>query len=94
MITPDHVTMQADKNTFITLAPGAIGISGKTLGIQVAPENISKGILFKENMGFMQMIPSTIPTCIPNCMINIPGAGLVGAIAPGIAACGMMTAFG
>jgi len=87
LIGPDRAVVQANKNTFLSVTPGAIAVNAKSFSIQTSPENISKGILFRENMGFLQMIPSSLVTPIPNCMINFPGAGIVGALAPGLAAC-------
>ena len=85
MLTPDKITMQSDRNTFISMASGNIGLYGKKISIATSPENISKGILFTEQMGFMQMIPSTVVTCVPNCLINIPGQDLISNLGEGMA---------
>tara|TARA_Y100000034_G_C6655859_1_gene287299 strand:- start:141 stop:488 length:348 start_codon:yes stop_codon:yes gene_type:complete len=87
MMTPDKVTIQSDKNTFVSVTPGSIGLSADKIAFATQPENISKGILFAENMGFMQLIPSTIPTCIPNCSISLPGAGLFESLGEGLGSC-------
>jgi hypothetical protein len=92
MLTPEKVAIISDSSTFLQLQPGVLNIKANRINILTQPENISKGLLFKENIGFMQLIPSTIPTPIPNVMINIPGAGLGDSLGGGLAACIVMLA--
>ena len=62
MLTPEKVAIIANPSTFLQMQPGAINIKADKVNFMTQPENITKGVLFKENMAFMQMIPSTIPT--------------------------------
>ena len=83
VISENEVILQGDKHSFISIEPGAIGNTSNKVNFQAAPENISKGIFFKENMGFLQTIPSSTVTPIPNLIWNVPGAGLLKNISQG-----------
>lgn len=83
-ITPDRVIAQADKNTFLSVSPGSIGLNANRIAISAQPEHVTKGVLFAENMGFLQTIPSTAATCVPASVLTFPGAGMIGSISQGL----------
>ena len=69
-LTPRSLTLVGNENNFIHMDDKSISISGGRLNIATDPMNISKGILFTEQMGFLQMLPSSIVMPLPNVMIN------------------------
>jgi len=86
-ITSDRAIVQADKNSFVSVYPGSIGLHANRIAMTAQPEQVSKGIMFAETFGFLQTIPSTAVTCIPASTINIPGAGMVKPLTEGVALC-------
>ena len=86
-ITLDKAIMQADRNTFVSVYPGSIGLHADRIGIAAQPERVTKGIIFAETFGFLQTIPSTAVTCIPAATFNIPGAGMVAPLREGLTLC-------
>ena len=86
MLQPDTVTLVGGENNFIHLNKDNVIISSSKLSFTTDPMNISKGILFKEMMGFMQSLPSSIVMPIPNIGLNIPGMGMLKAIKTPLAA--------
>jgi hypothetical protein len=92
MLRPNALTLVGSKNNFIHLDDSNVCISADTLNITTDPMNIKKGILFAEQMGFLQMLPSNIVMPIANVTPNIPGKGMVkgiGANLPVLAAFGI-----
>ena len=83
-ITMNEATMQADKNTFLSIRPGTIGLNAKRISLGTQPENISQGVIFAGNLGFLQMIPSTSVTPIQSLLMTFPGAGMIGCIGEGL----------
>ena len=49
-ISSNQVIVQGDKNSFVSVEPGSIGLVSSKVVFQTQPENIFKGILFKENL--------------------------------------------
>tara|TARA_B000000460_G_scaffold236205_1_gene198002 strand:- start:677 stop:1018 length:342 start_codon:yes stop_codon:yes gene_type:complete len=85
VVSDDIVRIIGDKNNFLTVTSGFIGLNSDKVVIKAMPENIIKGIIFRESPGFAQTIPSSVVTPIPNLIMNIPGAGLVKNISQGTA---------
>lgn len=92
MLRPNTLTLVGSRNNFIHLDDSSVTISADSLNITTDPMNIKKGILFAEQMGFLQMLPSNITMPIANVTPNIPGKGMVksiGANLPVLAAFGI-----
>ena len=84
-ITMNEATVQADKSTFLTMRPGTIGLNAKRISLGTQPENISQGVIFAGNLGFLQAIPSTAATPIQSLLMTFPGAGIIGCLGEGCA---------
>tara|TARA_B100001765_G_C19366935_1_gene277310 strand:+ start:84 stop:452 length:369 start_codon:yes stop_codon:yes gene_type:complete len=80
MLRPDTLTLIGSENNFIHLDKNNVSICASKLNFTTDPMNISKGILFKEQLGFLQMLPSNMAMPVPNVAINIPGDGIVKAM--------------
>jgi len=77
VISPNRVMALSDKKTFLSIRPGHMTLRSNRIDLLTQPENITKGVMFRENIGFAQLIPSTIASPIPMMTINIPGAELM-----------------
>ncbi|MAG40064.1 hypothetical protein CMI41_03790 [Candidatus Pacearchaeota archaeon] len=77
VIGPNKVMALSDKKTFLAMRPGHVTLRSNRIDLLTMPENITKGVIFRENIGFAQLMPSTIASPIPNLTINIPGVELM-----------------
>jgi len=86
MVRPDTLTLIGGEDNFIHMDEGNVTICATKLNITTDPVNIKKGILFSEQLGFLQMLPSNITMPISNVGINIPGQGMIAGIGKNLAA--------
>jgi hypothetical protein len=73
MLRPDTLTLIGSKDNFIHMDKNNVSICASKLNFTTDPMNITKGILFREQLGFLQMLPSNMVMPIANTMINMPG---------------------
>ena len=86
MLRPDTVTVVGGENNFIHLDKDIVTIAASKLNFTTDPMFISKGIIFREQMGFMQALPSSIVMPIPLVGLSLPGMGILKAIKAPLAA--------
>ena len=84
MLSPRSITLAGDKNNFISLSETGVNVVSGKFNIITDPGNISKGILFTEQIGFLQILPSSCVMPIPSTMPNMPGMGMLAAIGKSI----------
>lgn len=92
MLRPDTLTLIGGENNFIHLDEDNVSICATSLNITADPMQITKGVLFREQLGFLQMLPSSVAMPIANMGINVPGQGMLAAIGknlPVLAAAGV-----
>lgn len=77
MLRPNSLTLIGHENNFIHLDKDSVSVCATKLNFTTDPMNITKGILFKEQLGFLQMLPSNMVMPIANTSVNIPGTGMV-----------------
>jgi hypothetical protein len=81
MLTPRSLTLVGNENNFIHMDNNSISVSGSKINFATDPMNISKGILFTEQLGFLQMLPSSIVMPLPNLIINTGiGQGMISSL--------------
>lgn len=77
MLRPDTLTLIGSENNFIHLDKNNVSICANKLNFTTDPMNITKGILFKEQLGFLQMLPSNMAMPVANVVVNIPGGDML-----------------
>ena len=80
MLRPDTLTLIGSENNFIHLDKDSVSICANKINFTTDPMNISKGVLFKEQLGFLQLLPSNMAMPVANMLVNIPGDGIVKAM--------------
>ena len=81
MLTPRSLTLVGSENNFIHMDGNSVSISGSKINLATDPMNISKGLLFTEQLGFLQMLPSSIVMPLPNLMLNAGiGQGMISSL--------------
>jgi len=94
MLRPDALTLKGGEDNFIHLTEQGVSIVASKLNITTDPMNISKGVLFREQLGYLQMLPSSCVMPIAGCTINIPGTGMLAGIGKNLTVLASATAFG
>ena len=76
LLSPRSITLAGDQDNFISLNERGVTVVSGNFNIATDPMNISKGLLFKEQLGFLQLLPSNMVMPVANTMMNLPGTGM------------------